>query len=178
VAACLQFYSSFCLIDFGVLMQRSSSMLRAKDIMNREVITVSPETHVTEAAKLLLENHVNGLPVVDEEGALVGIICQSDLVAQQQRLPLPSFFNLLDGLIPIGSPRSFEKEIRKIAAITVSEAMSPRPVAVSPETSLEEIATLMVSKNFHTLPVLENARLVGVVGKEDVLRTLIDQTSS
>jgi CBS-domain-containing membrane protein len=153
-------------------------MLRAKDIMKREVITVSPETHITEAAKLLLENHVNGLPVVDEEGTLVGIICQSDLVAQQQRLPLPSFFNLLDGLIPISSPRSLEKEMRKIAAITVSAAMSTRPVTVNPETSLEEIATLMVSKNFHTLPVLENARLVGVVGKEDVLRTLINQTSS
>jgi len=148
-------------------------MLKAKDIMKREVITVSPETHVTEAARILLENHINGLPVVDEDGTLVGIICQSDLVAQQKRLPVPSFFNLLDGLIPIASTRSFEKEVRKIAAITVVEAMSTNPVAVSPETGLEEIATLMVSKNFHTLPVLENGKLVGVVGKEDVLRTLI-----
>lgn len=150
-------------------------MLKAKDIMKREVITVSPATHVTEAARILLENHINGLPVVDEDGTLVGIICQSDLVAQQKRLPVPSFFNLLDGLIPMASPRSFEKEVRKIVAITVVEAMSNNPVTVTPETGLEEIATLMVSKNFHTLPVLENAKLVGVVGKEDVLRTLIVQ---
>jgi CBS-domain-containing membrane protein len=150
-------------------------MLKAKDIMKREVITVSPETHVTEAARILLENHINGLPVVDEDGTLVGIICQSDLVAQQKRLPVPSFFNLLDGLIPMTSPRSFEKEVRKIVAITVVEAMSNNPVTVTPETGLEEIATLMVGKNFHTLPVLENAKLVGVVGKEDVLRTLIVQ---
>jgi CBS-domain-containing membrane protein len=153
-------------------------MLKAKDIMKREVITVSPETHVTEAARILLENHINGLPVVDEDGTLVGIICQSDLVAQQKRLPVPSFFNLLDGLIPMASPRSFDKEVRKIVAITVVEAMSTNPVTVNPETGLEEIATLMVSKNFHTLPVLENARLVGVVGKEDVLRTLIDRAAS
>jgi CBS-domain-containing membrane protein len=148
-------------------------MLKAKDIMKRDPLTLSPETHVTEAAKMLLEKHINGLPVVDEHGRLVGILCQSDLVAQQMRMPTPSVFNLLDGLIPIGSPASLEKEVRKIAAIKVSEAMSNDPVSVNPETSLEEIATLMVSKNFHTLPVLEHGKLVGIIGKEDVLRTLI-----
>jgi CBS domain-containing protein len=149
-------------------------MLRAKDIMKKELLTVFPETHVTEAAMILLEKHINGLPVVDDEGRLVGIICQSDLVAQQMRMPVPSVFNLLDGLIPIGSPATLEREVRKIAAIKVSEAMSSNPVTVAPETSLEEIATLMVNKNFHSLPVLEAGKLVGIIGKEDVLRTLVD----
>jgi CBS-domain-containing membrane protein len=153
--------------------QRSSGMLKAKDIMKRELFTVSPETHVTEAAKMLLEKRINGLPVVDEHGRLVGILCQSDLVAQQMRMPMPSVFNLLDGLIPITSQASLEKEVRKIAAIKVAEAMSTNPVTVNPETSLEEIATLMVSKSFHSLPVLEQGKLVGIIGKEDVLRTLI-----
>ncbi len=148
-------------------------MLRAKDIMKRDLLTVSPDTRVTEAAKLLLEKHINGLLVVDENGRLVGILCQSDLVAQQMRMPVPSVFNLLDGLIPIGSPASLEKEVRKIAAIKVAEAMTTNPITVNPETGLEEIATLMVSKSFHTLPVLEQGKLVGIIGKEDVLRTLI-----
>jgi len=148
-------------------------MLKAKDIMKRDLLTVSPDTHVTEAAKMLLEKHVNGLLVVDENGRLVGILCQSDLVAQQMRMPMPSVFNLLDGWIPIGSPASLEKEVRKIAAIKVAEAMTTNPITVNPETSLEEIATLMVSKSFHTLPVLEQGKLVGIIGKEDVLRTLI-----
>ena len=148
-------------------------MLRAKDIMATELITVSPGTPVVEAARLLLEKRINGLPVVDEAGQLVGIICQSDLVAQQKRFPLPSVFNLLDGLIPISSPKALEKEMQKIAASRVSEAMSPHPVTVSPQTSLEEIATLMVSKGFHTLPVVEGGKLVGIIGKEDVLRTLL-----
>ena len=148
-------------------------MLTAKDIMKKDLVTVSPETHVTEAAKVLLEKHVNGLPVVDANGRLVGILCQSDLVAQQMKMPMPSVFNLLDGLIPIGSSASLEKEVRKIAAIKVSEAMTPHPVTVGPETGLEEIATLMVSKKFHSLPVLEHGKLVGIIGKEDVLRTLI-----
>lgn len=148
-------------------------MLKAKDIMSEELITVTPATPVIEAARILLEKRINGLPVVDEAGRLVGIICQSDLVAQQKRFPIPSVFNLLDGLIPISSPKLLEKEMQKIAASRVAEAMSSNPETVNPETSLEEIATLMVSKGFHTLPVVERGKLVGIIGKEDVLRTLL-----
>jgi CBS-domain-containing membrane protein len=147
-------------------------MLKAKDIMTREVVSVSPETEISQAAKILLDKHVNGLPVSDHKGRLVGIICQSDLVAQQKRMPLPSVFNLLDGLIPLSSPKQYEREIGKISATTVGQAMTPDPVTVGPETSLEEIATLMVEKGFHTIPVLDGGKLVGVIGKEDVLRTL------
>ena len=148
-------------------------MLKAKDIISEELITVTPATPVIEAARILLEKRINGLPVVDEAGRLVGIICQSDLVAQQKRFPIPSVFNLLDGLIPISSPKGLDKEMQKIAASRVAEAMSPNPETVNPEASLEEIATLMVSKGFHTLPVVERGKLVGIIGKEDVLRTLL-----
>lgn len=148
-------------------------MLKAKDIMATELTTVAPTTPVIEAARILLEKRINGLPVLDDAGQLVGIICQSDLVAQQKRFPIPSVFNLLDGLIPISSPKALEKEMQKIAASRVSEAMSTHPATVSPQTSLEEIATLMVSKGFHTLPVVEGGKLVGIIGKEDVLRTLL-----
>jgi len=148
-------------------------MIKAKDIMTREVITVSPDTEITEAAKLLLEHHFNGLPVVDEGGRLQGIICQEDLIVQQKKIPLPSFFTLLDGLIPLKSYKSLEKELEKISAATVAKAMTPDPVTVDPETGLEDIATLMVKHNTHTLPVLDQGKLVGIIGKEDVLRTLM-----
>ena len=109
-------------------------MLKVKDIMTRDVLTVAPETHMTEAARLLLEKQINGLPVVDRDGRLVGILCQSDLVAQQKKLPLPSVFFFLDGYIPIPftSRKHIEDEVRKIAAITVAEAMTPHPVTVHP----------------------------------------------
>jgi len=148
-------------------------MLKARDIMTREVITVTPQTEIARAAHLLLEKRINGLPVVDGKGRLVGIVCQSDLVVQQKRFPVPSLFTLLDSLIPLKTDKNLEHEIRKIAASTVADAMVKDPVTVEPETSLEDLATLMVEKNFHTLPVVEKGRLVGVVGKEDVLRTLI-----
>jgi CBS domain-containing protein len=141
--------------------------------MTERVITVYPDTEITKAAALLLEKHINGLPVIDREGFLKGIICQSDLMVQQGKIPLPSFFVLLGGTIPISSPKQIEKEVQKMAAVTVSEAMTADPVTVDTETSLEEIATLMVKNNIHTLPVLENGFLVGVIGKEDIIRTLI-----
>ncbi len=148
-------------------------MLRARDIMTKEVVTVTPDTEITQAAKLLLENHFNGLPVVDDRGKLIGIICQDDLIVQQKRLPLPSLFTFFDGLIPLTSYRSLEKEVEKIVATTVSRAMTMDPITIDPDASLEDIATLMVNNNIHTLPVLDGGRLVGIIGKEDILRTIM-----
>lgn len=148
-------------------------MLKARDIMTEAVITVGPETVITKVAGLLLEHRINGAPVVSENGDLLGIICQSDLIAQQKMVPLPSVFNLLDTFIPIGSPSKYEKEVRKISAVKASEAMTADVVTVGPDTGIEEVAALMVNRGFHTIPVLEDEKLVGIIGKEDVLRTLM-----
>jgi CBS-domain-containing membrane protein len=152
-------------------------MRTAQDIMTRAVITVTPATDITQATRILLENRINGLPVVDAEKRLVGIVCQSDMIAQQKRIPLPSLFTLLDGYITLTSAKQFEKEAQKIAATRVEQAMTPKPVTVGPGTSIEEIASLMVEKNLHTLPVVDKGKLVGIIGKEDMLRTLISGPS-
>jgi len=148
-------------------------MLKARDIMTKDVVTVTADTEITQAAKLLLENHFNGLPVVDDRGKLIGIICQDDLIVQQKRLPLPSLFTFFDGLIPLTSYRSLEKEVEKIVATNVAQAMTSDPITIDPDANLEDIATLMVNNNIHTLPVLEAGRLVGIIGKEDILRTIM-----
>lgn len=148
-------------------------MLKAKDIMTKKVITVFPGTEILQAAKLLLDNRINGLPVVDEAGRLQGMICQSDLISQQKKIPLPSFFLLLGSVIPLSSQQNIDKEVQKMAALKVSEAMTPAPFTVGSEASLEDIATLMVKHQVHTLPVLDRDKLVGIIGKEDILRTLM-----
>ncbi|MEE4263928.1 MAG: CBS domain-containing protein [Desulfobacteraceae bacterium] len=150
-------------------------MITAKDIMTRDVITMSPETEIAQAAKLLLTKRINGVPVVNDDGELVGILCQSDLIIQQKNIPIPSLFTLLDGYIPLTSSKKIDREVEKIAAKKVADAMTAKPVTVNPDTGIEEIAALMVVKNYHTLPVVDGGKLVGIVGKEDVLRTLIDQ---
>jgi CBS domain-containing protein len=149
------------------------AMLKVKDIMTTEVITVSLGTEIVQAARLLLEKRINGLPVTDETGKIVGILCQSDLIAQQKKLPLPSFFTFLNGLIATTSMKQLEKEVQKIAATTVAQAMTPNPVTVKSDAGIEEVASLMVDKNFHTIPVVDEGELVGVLGKEDILKTLI-----
>ena len=150
-------------------------MLKVKDIMTREIITVSPETEIVTAAKILLEKRINGLPVIDAFGRLVGVLCQSDLVAQQMSIPIPSVFTLLDGYIPLTIIKRIDKEVEKIAALTVKQAMTPNPVTVGLETDIEDVAKLMVDKKYHTLPVMEGDKLVGIVGKKDVLKTLLSE---
>ena len=151
----------------------SDAILKVKDIMTRELITVSPGTEIVHATKLLLENRINGVPVTDEKGKLVGILCQSDLIAQQKKLPIPSFFTFLNGLIPLTSMKQIEKQVQKIAAVTVAQAMTPNPVTVQPDTNIEAMAALMVDQSFHTIPVVEEGELLGIVGKEDILKTLM-----
>jgi CBS domain-containing protein len=148
-------------------------MLRVKDIMTKDVITVSPEMEIVHAARLLLEKSINGVPVVDGTGKLVGILCQSDLVAQQKKFPIPSLFTILDGVISFTSMKHLEKEVQKITAATVADAMTLDPVTVGLETSIEEVGSIMVDRKFYTLPVVDAGELVGIVGKEDVLRTLV-----
>lgn len=147
-------------------------MLKAKDIMTSGALTLEPENDVATAAKLMLEKHLNGLPVVDGDGKLVGVICQSDLVAQQKTISMPSLFTILDGFISFSSNEELEREVNKIAATKVEHAMTPDPITIEPDTSIEKIADLMVERKFYTLPVVENGKLVGVVGKEDVLKVL------
>ena len=148
-------------------------MLKAKDVMTRDVISVTPKTGVTDIARLLLEKRFNGVPVVNQNGDLVGVISQSDLIAEQKKLPIPSVFAILDAFIPIYPPSKIAKEVQKIAAMNASEAMTANPVTVSPEAGIDEIASIMVNKSIYTIPVLEGGKLVGIIGKEDILRTLV-----
>ena len=150
-------------------------MIQAKDIMTKEVKTLDPKTPIARAAQIMLEDRINGLPVVDDQGRLKGIICQHDLVIQQKALSIPSLFKILDLDEKTARQGELDKDMEKIIAITVEQAMTKDPVYVRPDTSLEVMAELMVDHHFHTLPVVENGRLVGVVGKEDVLRTLTDK---
>jgi len=151
-------------------------MRTAQDIMTTDVVTIGPDIDITEAARTLLDKGVNGLPVTDAEGRLVGILCQSDLVRMQKSLPIPSLFTLLDGLVPLSSTALLEAEVKRIAASKVADAMSTDVVTVTPETTIDEIASLMVDRKFHTLPVTEGDILVGIVGMKDIIKTLMPKS--
>jgi len=153
-------------------------MIIVRDIMNTNLITVTPDMDISRAAKILFDNRINGVPVVDDNGSLVGILCQSDIITQQKKLPIPTIFTFLDGFIRLTSLKQLEKQVLKITALTVSEAMTSKPVTVNPDTEIETVAALMVDRHFHTLPVVEDSSLVGIIGKEDILRTLLSNTGN
>jgi len=152
---------------------KKDSIITARNVMETDVIKVSPDTDIISAAQILLENHINGVPVVDVEDKLQGVLCQSDLIFQQKKVSIPTIFSFLDGIIPLSSSKQLDKELQKIAALNVGQAMVKNPVSAHPDMPISEIASLMVEKHFHTIPVVEEGKLVGIVGKEDILKVLI-----
>ncbi|MBQ8744303.1 MAG: CBS domain-containing protein, partial [Mailhella sp.] len=140
-------------------------------IMTADPVTVTRSTTLRNAAKLLLDGHFNGLPVV-EEGRLVGMLTQSDIVSIDRKLNTPGFFVLLGGYIPMQMPGKFSRDVERMAASTVGDIMSEDPLSITPQTNVEEIATIMVEKRYYSLPVVENDSLVGIVGMEDLLKRL------
>jgi CBS-domain-containing membrane protein len=147
--------------------------LKAADIMSREIITVKPETGVRELAELLAIHRISGVPVTDEDGRLVGVVSQSDLVAQNKNPHVPRAVTLFDWVIYLESTNRLEAELEKIAGTTVKDIMSIEVVTVSSRASLEEVATIMTEKHVHTIPVIEKDRLIGVIGKLDIVRSLL-----
>jgi CBS domain-containing protein len=148
-------------------------MKTAKDLMTREVHTVSPNTGLKELAKLFAEKRVGGFPVV-EAGLVVGVVTASDLIHRDERLHIPTFFTIFDAVLPMGGEKKFEEELRKMAATTVAEIMTQDPVVLSPDATVTEIATAMGEKGVHTLPVVDaGGKLVGVIGKLDLIRAMV-----
>ena len=151
-------------------------MLTAHDIMTREVVTIRPEASVEELAKLLEEHRISGVPVLDQSGLLVGVVTQSDLVQRSRDLELPPALNILDIHLFLETPSHFKKRLEKLLGGRVKDVMTENPHSVAPDTPVNEIARLMASKGVHTLPVLEAGKLVGIVGKLDLIRGVAHPT--
>lgn len=150
-------------------------MKYAKDIMSKEVLTVKPETSVSELAQLLTTHNINGAPVVDSDGKLIGVVTENDLVFQKKQVHIPTVINILDSFIYLESQEKMKKEMEKISAVTVENIYSKDVKTVTPETPIEEIATIMAEQHIHTIPVIKDNNIVGVIGKKDIIRTLISQ---
>lgn len=148
-------------------------MPKVADVMTRDVITVTPETPLRELASILSEKHINGVPVVDDKGNVLGVVSESDLVNQNKPLHIPTVFVILDSVIPMENPWRLQKEFKRLAATTVGDIYSKPAVSVEPDTDLSEVARIMSERRLYTLPVIEGGKLVGVVGKADIIRSLM-----
>lgn len=147
--------------------------LKVRDIMSSDPLTVGPDLTVTEAARTMVENRIGALPVL-ENGKLIGIVTEGDLIMQDVKLEFPTYLHLLDGFImyPPATAR-FESELRKAVAADVRAVMSTDPITVQADSSVEDAATLLVEREVSRLPVLDGETLVGVVSKSDIVRSLL-----
>ncbi|MCI5219723.1 MAG: CBS domain-containing protein [Candidatus Electrothrix sp. LOE2] len=149
-------------------------MLRAQDLMTENVIAVTKETEVRELAKILTENNISGVPVIDGAGRLIGVVTESDLIFQNKKVHIPTAVAILDAFFFLESPEKMEKEMKKMAGVTVGDIYAAEVTSVQKDTPLDELATLMAEKNIHTLPVLDQDELVGVIGKRDIIRIIAE----
>lgn len=146
--------------------------LTARDIMTPDPVTVQPDMPVRDAARLMVDKGIGALPVT-EDGRLVGLVTEGDLIMQDVKVHFPTYIHLLDSFIfyPPAEQR-FENELRKAVAARVSDVMTARPVTVQAGASVEDVVTLMVDKDVSRLPVMEGDRLVGIISKSDIVRSL------
>ncbi len=147
--------------------------LKVTAIMTPDPVTVGPEMSVTDAARLMVDRKIGALPVL-ENGVLIGMVTEGDLIMQDVKLEYPTYLHLLDGLImyPPSTTR-FESELKKAVAADVRSVMTQDPITVRSDASVEDVATLLVDREVSRLPVMDGDKLVGIVSKSDVVRSLL-----
>lgn len=147
--------------------------MRVADIMDREVVTASPDDGVESLIRLLREHELPGVPVV-EDGRLIGIVTEGDLIlrADDADLHLPHYLELWGGIVFLEPLKHLEEKLRKAFAIKVREMMTTEVVTIEPQAGVHQAARLISSSGHNRLPVVEDGRLVGVITRVDCLGAL------
>ena len=150
--------------------QRALENIPARDAMHREVISVSASTSLADVEALLAEHHISGMPVVDDEQRVIGVVSEQDLLF---KLENPTFFTLRDRVRHLFGDDSAH---RKAHADNLTELMSTPPVTVNDETSLGQVATLLLQRKINRVPVVDGAdKLIGIISRADLVRVLHQQ---
>lgn len=143
--------------------------LKIRDIMETNVVTVGPDASVRELSQLLEERGVSGVPVVDGDDRVIGVVTEGDIIMQDAELHFPHYIQFLDGVIFLESVQRFAERFRKTFGARVSDIMSREVWSVGPDAGVHEVATLMADEKVNRIPVVEDERIVGIVTRADVV---------
>lgn len=148
----------------------------ARDIMSSPAIMVTADTHIPEVARILRANQISGMPVVDGNGHLLGVVTDHDLILRNAPVREPRYFSVLSGMIPLNleEHRQYREQLRHTMAITAGDLTEPDFHVIEASTPLEEAMQLMLDPKVTILPVVEADAVVGVVTRTDLVR-LIEQ---
>jgi CBS-domain-containing membrane protein len=150
----------------------------AADIMTTDVPALGPQDDARRAIELLAEQDLGALPVVNSEQRVIGIVSESDLVLSEEQadLHLPSFVNIMGGIVFTESVKGFEQRLQKAFAARVRDLMTPDPVCARVDDGAEKVARLIAEKHHNHLPVVDgDGRLAGVVTRADALAALVEE---
>jgi CBS domain-containing protein len=148
-------------------------MLKASEVMTGNVITASPGMPIREAVQMMVSNHFSGLPVVDEEGRICGVLTEGDLLRRAELGTERKTSRLMALLMP---GRAAEQYVHDRAR-TVGDVMSRGPVCAGANTTIDEIVDLMDARQIKRIPVVGRGKLIGIVSRSDILRALLAASS-
>lgn len=148
--------------------------MNAKDIMNTEVITIKKDTSIEDIAKVLTDNHISGVPVVDDEERLIGIVTEGDLLHKETAPRLPGILSILGAFIYFKGVDRFKSDFEKLAATKASEIMTKSVITVTEDTDIYEIAAIFVDKGVNRVPVVKNDKIIGIISRADIIKYLAE----
>lgn len=150
------------------------SELLAKNIMTKKVITINKNASVEKLSELLLKNKISGVPVVDDDGKLVGIATEGDLIVKDSDLHFPRYFKLLDSIIYLESLNKFKRNLKKYLGTKVEDIMTEKVRTVSEDTPVSEVANIMIRNNVNRVPVLNSkGDLAGIITRADIVKSMV-----
>lgn len=150
--------------------------LLAKDIMTKDVFTIHKDDKVEDAIKLLLEKNISGLPVVDDEFKIVGIVTEGDLIYRSKNFHFPLYYSIFDSYIFLENPSMIEEQLEKMTGYKISDVMTKNVCTAMENASLNDISTLMTEKDVNRIPIVDqNDKLIGIVARKDIIKSYIQK---
>jgi CBS domain-containing protein len=148
--------------------------LLAKKIMVKKVITIHKDASIEKLSELLLKNKISGVPVVDDNGKLIGIATEGDLIVRDSDLHFPRYFKLLDSIIYLESLNKFKNNLKKYLGTKVEDVMTAKVRTVRVDTPVSEVANIMIRNNVNRVPVLNRrGDLVGIITRADIVKSMV-----
>lgn len=148
--------------------------LTAADIMNGSVPPIAPDATIADVLRSMVEHDVAGVAVVEND-EIIGIITESDIVARQADVDAPVSVPFFDAIFMVDAGRQYDHEIRRALATSARELMTAPVTSIRSRATLEEIATVMIDRDVHPLPVVgEDSRYMGIVSRRDLVRVIAE----
>ena len=147
----------------------------AKDIMTTDVIVAKTDDSIANVATLLIKEKIGGLPVVDENNKVVGIISETDIMQKEIDIESPRVLNFFQGLIFLDDIKKLEDDMKKVAAYKVEDLMSKDIITVNENDSFDYVANVMIKKSINRVPVVDKENfLKGIICRYDIIKAMYD----